>query len=158
MTFPWGQWEPELGCKTSSLLPTPTHHYSPRPWRTVSSLSEKKKKKKKKLGERNSYFKSSSGREEVGRPQHPPPLPLTSPSRGTLFPSSHPRSFPRQGSPLAAPDLADVSKSWATRQEGRRKGLTSPFTGRGDEGVGSWGGRLKEGNPERRRCYKNLGV
>lgn len=44
MTFPWGQWEPELGCKTSSLLPTPTHHHSPGPWRTVSCLSEKKKK------------------------------------------------------------------------------------------------------------------
>ena len=57
MTFPWGQWEPELGCKTSSLLPTPTHHHSPGPWRTVSSRSEKKKKKK--LGERNSYFTSS---------------------------------------------------------------------------------------------------
>ena len=84
---------------------------------------------------------------DAGGPQHPPLLPLTSPSRGPLFPSSHPRPFPRQGSPLAAPNLADVSKSWATQQERRRRGLTSPFTGRGDGGFGSWGGRLERGEP-----------
>lgn len=69
----------------------------------------------------------------MGRPQHPPPLPL---SRGTLFPSSHPRSFPRQGSPLAAPDLADVSKSWAYSAGGETERSNEPFYG--PWGRGSW--------------------
>lgn len=85
----------------------------------------------------------------MGLPQHPPPAPLTSPSRGlsSLLPTQDLSQDKADNLPPRPGRWVEILGYSSGGETGRS--IRSPFMGRGtgDGGLGSWGGRLERGEP-----------